>query len=78
MLEEVQRKLNQKQLVVIAVGIGSDADEEFLNTLSPHRKAEMLSDHDIERFFDHLSDQMIAVSSGVPGADGDDIAPLEL
>jgi uncharacterized protein YegL len=76
-LAEVQRKLNQGQLVVIAIGVGEDADEEFLNTLSPQRKPDMINDDDIERLFDHLSDQMIAASSGVPGADGDDIAPLE-
>jgi uncharacterized protein YegL len=75
-VDRVQAKLNDRRLVVIAVGIGPDADRDFLTSLSPQRAPDMIGDDDIERYFDHLSNELIEVSSGVPGKGDETVAPL--
>lgn len=67
-LQDVNNLVTQNKLTVIAVGIGLDADRNFLARLSPKRAPDLISDEAINTYFTKLSDSFILASQGVVDA----------
>jgi uncharacterized protein YegL len=64
-LDRVGKLVADRKLAVIAVGIGPDANKDFLAKLSPGRAPDMIGEKDIGTYFQKLSDSIIQASAGV-------------
>jgi uncharacterized protein YegL len=64
-LNRLRTLVDDRDLTVIAVGIGVDAKKELLEQLSPGRAPDMIGDQDIKNYFMKLSDSIIGASEGV-------------
>jgi uncharacterized protein YegL len=67
LIRRVRVLSSDRKLVVIVIGIGANADAEFLQHLSPDRPPDMIADDQILEYFSFLSSEFVSASRGTPG-----------